>query len=72
MTRKEQALMKIRKLEGQLDTASTRAGSKIEKEICRLQLIHNITLDEIKGPKDLDKMFPFLSKSVIKAMKEAK
>lgn len=49
MTRKEQALRKIRRLESQLDTATDHRATKIETEICRLQQIYGITLDEIKG-----------------------
>jgi len=49
MTRREQALRKIRKLERQLDTASNRAGATIEREINRLQATYGITLEEIKG-----------------------
>ncbi len=68
MKRREQALRKIRRLESQLDTASDPKGDKIVKEICRLQSIHSITLEEIRGPKDYTKMFPFLPEPVLKIL----
>lgn len=49
MTRREQAIERIRRLESQLDIATDRKGAKIEAEICRLQQVHGITLEEIKG-----------------------
>jgi len=58
MTRREQALRKIRRLERQLDTASNRAGANIEREINRLQLTYDITMEEIKGKTGLPWYFP--------------
>lgn len=67
MVRRERALKKIRRLDKQLDTASYRAAATIEREINRLQSVYGITLEEIEGPKDYRKMFPFLSEEIIKA-----
>lgn len=70
MTRKEQAVQKIRELERKLDMGpSDRVGARIEKEICRLQYKYSITLEEIEGPKDYAKIFPYLPESVIQMMK---
>lgn len=49
MTRKERAIEKIRRLESKLDVSSDKVGAKIEREICRLQQVYGITLEEIKG-----------------------
>lgn len=69
MKRREQALEKIRRLERQLDLGpSDRVGAGIEREICRLQYKYGITLEEIEGPKDYAKIFPYLPESVIKMM----
>ena len=68
MTRREQALRKIRRLERQLDTASYARVSKIEREICRLQLVYSITQEEIRGPVDYTRLFPFLPASVLKLL----
>lgn len=71
MTRREQALRKIRKLDRRLEITKTQnAIDRIEREICRLQLVYGITLEEIKGPKDYKKMFPFLSDQVVDEMKK--
>ena len=71
MKRREQALEKIRRLERKLDLGpSDREGVRIEREITRLQIKYSITLEEIEGPKDYTKMFPFLPDSVIKLMEK--
>lgn len=71
MTRREQALQKIRGLEKKLDLGpSDRVGAGIEREITRLQYKYSITSEEIEGPKDYAKVFPFLPDSVIKLIEK--
>lgn len=71
MTRREQALRKIHRLERQLEITKTQhALDRIEREICRLQLVYDITPKEIRGPINYAKMFPFLSESIIEILEK--
>ncbi len=71
MNRRDQALQRIRKLEKKLDLGPPdKVGERIEKKIVELQMKYSITLEDIEGPKDYAKMFPFLSDEVIKLMEK--
>ena len=49
-TRRENAIKKIKKLEGQLDYTTTERGVESRtREICRLQQKYNITDDDVKS-----------------------
>ena len=70
MTRREQALEKIRRLERKLDMGpSDQVGARIEREITRLQFKYDIPMDEVKST-DLRKMFPFLPESTVRLMEK--
>lgn len=72
MTRREQALEKIRRLERQLEITKTEhAVIRIENEINRLQSIYGITMEEIKPKLSIRERFPSLPEETIKALEEA-
>ena len=79
MTRREQALKKILRLERELETTITDpAVERIIREINRLQLVYGITLEEIREKrfgsiyKRLHGQFPFLSQTVIEEIVKSK